>query len=158
MTRPSHHRVRLHILVSMIGVRTWRSTVLSPVPENSGTEPVLRDRSFDVAKTVAEDTLYAVVALTFSGRYKSTDWRFCACAINIKSSMCSEPTKHFWCKCHGLFVNSPVMVTVKSCLKCRSIQYNTIQYNTIQYNTIQYNTIQYNTIQYNTIQYNITLV
>ena len=73
--------------------------------------------------------------------------------------MCNETTKHFWYKCLGLFVNSPVMITVKSCLTCRpkqnnTIQYNTIQYNTIQYNTIQYNTIQYNTIQYNTIQYN----
>ena len=42
-------------------------------------------------------------------------------AINVKSSMCSESTKHFWQKCHGLFVNSPVVITAKSCLKCRSI-------------------------------------
>ncbi|KAK2186708.1 hypothetical protein NP493_193g02037 [Ridgeia piscesae] len=37
--------------------------------------------------------------------------------------MCTETTKVFWYKCHGLFVNSPVMITVKSCLKCR---FNTI--------------------------------
>ena len=46
----------------------------------------------------------AGVALTFSGRYKRSDWRFCACAINVKSSMCSETTKNFPYKCHGLFV------------------------------------------------------
>ena len=67
---------------------------------------------------------YTVSRLHFSGRYKRSDWRFCACAINVKSSMCSEPTKHFWYKCHVLFVNSSVMNTVKSCFKRRSIQYN----------------------------------
>ena len=56
--------------------------------------------------------------LHFSDRYKLSDWRFCACAVNVKSSMCSETTKYFWYKCHELFVNSPVMITVKSCLKC----------------------------------------
>jgi len=51
-------------------------------------------------------------------------WRFCACAINVKSSMCSETTKHFRYKCHEPFVKFPVMITVKSFLKCRSMQYN----------------------------------
>ena len=62
--------------------------------------------------------------LHFSDRYKLSDWRVCARMHdkNIKSSMCSETTKHFWYKCHGLFGNSPVMIIVKSCLKCRSIQ------------------------------------
>ena len=30
-------------------------------------------------------------------------------------------TKHFWYKCHGLFDNSPVMTSVKNCLKFLSI-------------------------------------
>ena len=38
--------------------------------------------------------------------------------------MSSETTKHFRNKCHELFVNFPVMITVKSLLKCRSVQYN----------------------------------
>ena len=46
----------------------------------------------------------AVIALTFFGRYKRSDWRFCACAIYEKSSMCSEKTKHLWHKYYGLFV------------------------------------------------------
>ena len=58
----------------------------------------------------------------FSDCYKLFDWRFCACTINVTSSMCSEMTKHVLYKCHGLSVNSPVVITVKSCLKCRSIQ------------------------------------
>ena len=62
-----------------------------------------------------------VVAFTFFRCYKLSDWHFCACAINVKSSMCSETTKHFWYKCHWLFVNSPMMTTVNSCLKYRSI-------------------------------------
>ena len=33
------------------------------------------------------------VALIFFRRYKRSDWHFCACAINVKSSMCSERTK-----------------------------------------------------------------
>ena len=41
---------------------------------------------------------------------------------NVKSSMCSEMTKDFRYKCHGLFVNSPMMITLKSFLKCRSMQ------------------------------------
>ena len=41
-----------------------------------------------------------------------------ACAITVKSSMSSETTKHFRYKCHELFVNFPVMITVKSFLKC----------------------------------------
>ena len=45
-----------------------------------------------------------VVALTFSRRYKRSDWRFCACTINVKSTMCSETTKHLWYTYHGLFV------------------------------------------------------
>jgi len=44
------------------------------------------------------------------------------CAINVKSSICSETTKYFLYKCHELFVNSHVMITVKSCFKCRSVQ------------------------------------
>ena len=62
-----------------------------------------------------------VSRLHFSSRYKLSDWCFCASAIKIKSSMCSEPSKHFLYKCHGLFVNSPVKITAKSCLKCLSI-------------------------------------
>ena len=58
------------------------------------------------------------VALTFY------DLCFCACAINVKSSMCSETSKHFRYNCHGLFVNSHVMFTAKSCLKCCSIHTN----------------------------------
>ena len=54
----------------------------------------------------------SVVALTVFRRYKRSDWRLCACAINVKSSMSSETTKHFRYKCHGLFVNSPMMITV----------------------------------------------
>ena len=61
------------------------------------------------------------VVLTFSGCYQLSDLHLCACAINVKSSMCSETTKHFLYKCHGLFVNSPVMTTVYSCLKFRLI-------------------------------------
>ena len=56
--------------------------------------------------------------LHFFGRKKRSYLRFCACAINVKSS--SEATKHFRYKCHELFVNSPVMITVKSVLKCLS--------------------------------------
>ena len=44
------------------------------------------------------------VALTFSRRYKSSDWRFSASAIYVRSSMCSENTKHLWYKYYGLFV------------------------------------------------------
>ena len=44
------------------------------------------------------------VALTFSGRYKRSGWRFCACAIYVKSSMCSEKTKHLWYQNYGMFV------------------------------------------------------
>ena len=40
--------------------------------------------------------------------------------VNVKSSMPSETTKHFQYKCHGLFI--AVMITVKSFLKCRSMQ------------------------------------
>ena len=47
---------------------------------------------------------------------------FDACAINVKSSMSSKTTKHFRYKSHELFGNSPVMITVKSFLKCRSMQ------------------------------------
>ena len=57
----------------------------------------------------------------FSGSYKLSDWPFCVRATNLKSSVCSEITKHFWYKCHGLFDNSPVMTTVKSCLKFHSL-------------------------------------
>ena len=32
----------------------------------------------------------SVVAVNFTGCYKLSGWRFCACAINVKSSMCSE--------------------------------------------------------------------
>ena len=66
----------------------------------------------------------ALSRLHFSGRYKLSDWRFYACAINVTSSLCSETAKRFWYKCHGLFVNSPEMITMKGCLKYRSIQYN----------------------------------
>ena len=45
-----------------------------------------------------------VVALTFFRRYKRSDLRFCACAINVKSSMCSEITKHIWYKYCGMSV------------------------------------------------------
>ena len=55
---------------------------------------------------------------------KSSDRGFWASPINIKSSMSSETTKGFRYKYHGLFVNSPVMITVKSFLTCRSMQYN----------------------------------
>ena len=37
--------------------------------------------------------------------------------------MCSKTTKLFLYKCHGLFFNPPVMITVKSCLKKWSIKY-----------------------------------
>ena len=49
-------------------------------------------------------TFRPAVALTYFQRYKRSDGRFCACAINVKSSMCSETTKHLWHKYHGLFV------------------------------------------------------
>ena len=39
---------------------------------------------------------------------------------NVKSSMCNETTKNCWYYCHRLFANSPVMITVKSCLKLHS--------------------------------------
>ena len=55
------------------------------------------------------------------GSYTLSDWPFCVCRTPSKSSMCSEITKHFWHKCHGLFDNSPVMATVKSCLTFHSI-------------------------------------
>ena len=38
--------------------------------------------------------------------------------------MSSATTKHFRYKCHELFVHFPVMITVKSFLKCCSMQYN----------------------------------
>ena len=38
--------------------------------------------------------------------------------------MSSETIKHFRYKFHKLFVNFPVMIIVKSFLKCRSMQYN----------------------------------
>ena len=38
---------------------------------------------------------YYAVALTFFWHYKRSDWCFCACAINVKSSMCGKMTKHF---------------------------------------------------------------
>ena len=44
------------------------------------------------------------VALTFFRRYKRSDLRFCACAIYVKSSMCSGNTKHLWYKYYRLFV------------------------------------------------------
>ena len=50
--------------------------------------------------------------LHFSGSCKLSDWPFCVCATALKSSVCSEITKHFWYKCHS---------TVKSCLTFRSI-------------------------------------
>ena len=52
-----------------------------------------------------------------SVHFKLSDWRFWACAINVKSSVSSETAKYFWYKCHGLFINSPVMTTMKSYLK-----------------------------------------
>ena len=45
-----------------------------------------------------------VVALTFFRCYKRSDLRFCACAIFVKSSICSEMTKHVWHKYYRLFV------------------------------------------------------
>ena len=36
-------------------------------------------------------------------RHKRSDWRFCACAINVKSLMCSERTKHLWYKYYEMF-------------------------------------------------------
>ena len=59
--------------------------------------------------------------LHFCGSHKLSDWSFCVYANKLKSSVCSEITKHFLYKCHRLFDNSPVMTTVKSCLKFRSI-------------------------------------
>ena len=50
--------------------------------------------------------------LYFSGSHKLSDRPFCVCATTLKSSVCSEITKHFLYKCHGLFDNSPVMTTV----------------------------------------------
>ena len=50
------------------------------------------------------ETLVTLSRLHFPDRYKPSDWRFCACAINVKSSICSETTKHFWYKCRGLFI------------------------------------------------------
>ena len=47
------------------------------------------------------------VALTF---FRSLKRPFCACAINVKSSMSSETTKHYRYKCHELFINFPVMI------------------------------------------------
>ena len=45
-----------------------------------------------------------IVVLTFFRRYKRSDWRFCECAINIKSLTCGERTMHLWYKYYGLFV------------------------------------------------------
>ena len=41
---------------------------------------------------------------------------YCAWATLVPSSTCSKTTKHFRYKCHGLFGNSPVVITVKSCV------------------------------------------
>ena len=46
----------------------------------------------------------------------------CLLGVVIKSSISSETTKHFRYKCHELFVKSPVMITVKSFVNCRSME------------------------------------
>jgi len=48
--------------------------------------------------------LSAGVVFKFFWHYKRSDWRFSACAINVKSSISSERTKHLWHKYHGLFL------------------------------------------------------
>ena len=55
-------------------------------------------------------------------KHVPVDVSACACAIHVKPSMFSETTKQFRYKCHELFGNFPVMITVKSFLKCRSMQ------------------------------------
>ena len=69
-------------------------------PSRSRQSPLatLTRNSVNRRKTVS------IVALTFLRRYKCSDWRFCACAIIVNSSMCSERTKHLWYKYYGLFV------------------------------------------------------
>ena len=64
--------------------------------------------------------------LHFSGRYKRSDWRLCASAINVKLWMSSETTKNFRYKCHDLFGNSPLVITVKRFLK---MSFNATKYN-----------------------------
>ena len=66
------------------------------------------------------------VALTFFRSLKTFRLTFLRVRnkIKVKSSMSSQTTKHFRYKCHGLFVNSPVMITVKSFLKCCLMQQN----------------------------------
>ena len=55
-------------------------------------------------RNVNRNVYNAGLALTFFRRYKRSDWRFCACAIYVKSLMCSEKTKRLWYKYGGLFV------------------------------------------------------
>ena len=62
-----------------------------------------RALAFDV------DEAKSGVALTFFRRYKRSDWRFCACAINVKSSICSETTKYIWYKYYCLFVGMHII-------------------------------------------------
>ena len=61
-------------------------------------------------------SLLPLSRLHFFGRHKLSGWRSCAYAINVKLSICSETQNVLWYKCHGLFINSPVVITLKSCL------------------------------------------
>ena len=62
-----------------------------------------------------------VVALKFF-RLKTFRLTFLHMRNKCKIINESDTIKDFRYKCHGLFVNSPVMISVKSFLKCRSIQ------------------------------------
>ena len=42
-----------------------------------------------------------MLRLHFSGRYKLSGWRFCACAINVKSSVCSETQRMYGINAKG---------------------------------------------------------
>ena len=70
-----------------------------------GAEVVVHGSVWDEAnaEAVRESQSPGRNAYIFPG-YNRSDWRFCACAINVKSSMCSEKTKHLWYKYYGLFV------------------------------------------------------
>ena len=58
---------------------------------------------------------YKKLPFTYMDRKLSVDWR-------TRCDNVQRNDKAFFYKCHGgLFVNSLVMITVKSCLNCRSM-------------------------------------
>ena len=87
----------------------WACT---PKSTSSDNIDIIIWRRYGIDSEIRSSTEQAVVVLTFfRSLFKRSDWRFCACAINGKSSMPIKMTKHFRDKCHGLFVNSSVMIT-----------------------------------------------